>query len=97
MRFRKKESSDQTICKPQRPGSDFFPGSPLVVLEGRKKAVLYDCKKILCYAPDELILACGKERVRVVGKDLYCASFTCGTLSVRGAIDSVAFVEREKI
>lgn len=90
MRIRKKRSNDK------RPAGDFFPATPLVVLEGQSKVVLYDCKKILCYAPMKILLAAGKERVRVDGKDLYCASFSCGTLTVRGRIDSVAFVDGEE-
>ena len=68
------------------------PSSPLVVLHGRRQVVLYDCKKILRYEHDEILLLCGKERLLLRGKNLFCASFSSGAVTVEGGLLSLSFL-----
>ena len=68
-----------------------LPGLPLVVLHGRREAVLYDCKKILSYEREKLCLLCAKEIVTLSGRALCCRSFTAGTVQVEGELFSVSF------
>ena len=67
--------------------------APLVVLRGRQQVVLYDCKKILRYERNEILLLCGKARLLLTGQNLFCASFSSGAVTVEGRLSSLSFLE----
>ena len=68
--------------------------SDTAVLRGDREAVIYNCRRILCDSPTRICLALGRGRVRLCGHGLYCASFSAGTLTVRGRIASLHLCER---
>ena len=57
------------------------------VLCDRGRAVIYGCRRILCYAPERILLSVGGEgRISVEGRQLYCTSFGAGAVSVVGEV-----------
>lgn len=83
-----KSETNQSEKRPPKPTA-----SPLVVLHGRKTAVLYDCKRILRYERNEILLLCGRERLTITGQNLFCSSFSSGAVTVEGRIASLRFSE----
>ena len=65
----------------------------MIVLRGSSTATVYSCRKILLYTPTEIRLQMAKRTVSVCGEDLCCTSFSGGTVTVRGVIFSVCYLE----
>ena len=63
----------------------------VIVLRGQRSATVYGCQRILLYSPDRICLRTGKKKAVIVGKNLVCASFTGGAVTVVGVIFGVAF------
>ena len=87
MRFFGKRRTDRN----EREVVKRLPACPLVVLHGKREAELYDCKRILRYERERVLLLCGREEVLICGKGLVCATFSMGTVTVRGELLSVSF------
>lgn len=62
-----------------------------VILRGRRGVTVYGCRRILSYAPCEIKLSLGRVSVTVMGKELYCSSFSSGTVSVEGKVHGVIY------
>ena len=63
----------------------------VIVLRGQRSATVYGCQRILLYSPERICLRAGKKKAVIVGKNLVCASFTGGAVTVIGSIFGVAF------
>lgn len=70
--------------------------SSTVVLRGRTGATVYGCRRILCYTPQRIVFRVGKEALSVCGEDLYCTSFSSGTVSLEGSIRTISFEVEER-
>jgi len=62
-----------------------------VILRGRRGVTVYGCRRILSYSPCEIKLSLGRVSVVVTGKELYCSSFSAGTVSVEGKVYGVIY------
>jgi len=67
------------------------PSRDTVVLCGQRSVVIYSCQKILFYSPLEIRLQVAKRSISVMGERLYCSSFSGGTVTVEGRIQSVSY------
>ena len=67
--------------------------SALMVLRGDREATVYACRKILVYTPCEIRLLAAGRPVSVQGTDLFCTSFSGGTVTVRGRITGVCYCD----
>ena len=63
----------------------------VIVLRGQRSATVYGCQRILLYSPDRICLRTGKKKAVIVGKNLICASFTGGAVTVIGTVFGVSF------
>ena len=72
------------------------PLSPLIVLHGKREALLYDCRKILRYERQEILLLCGKQQVLLQGKNLYFVAFSMRAATIRGELLSLSFPADDK-
>ena len=70
-------------------------GKETVVLHGVAGATVYGCQRIVTYSPSEICLQVGRRRLSVLGRGLYCASFTAGTVKVEGCVAGVNWSGRE--
>lgn len=68
----------------------------LLVVRGQEEATVHGCRKILLYSPDEICLQMRHRILCVQGADLCCVSFSGGTVSLEGRIDSVRYIHAEK-
>ena len=66
-----------------------------VVLHGVSGATVYGCRRIVCYSPKEIRLQLQQRTVSVCGNGLFCASFTGGTVQVKGRLSGVSFGEEK--
>ena len=74
-----------------RYGEESLPARDTVVLCGQRSVIVYNCQKILFYSPCEIRLLVAKRALSVVGERLYCSSFTGGTVTVEGKIQTVTY------
>ncbi len=74
-----------------------FDHSPLcldsVVLRGDRCAVIYGCRRILCYENARICLLIAHRSVCVFGRELICTAFSAGSVTVEGKIDGVRYCE----
>ena len=62
-----------------------------VSVMGGRRACVYGCRRILFYSPTEIRLLMAKEELSVLGRGLYCSSFSSGTVTVEGEIGGVLY------
>lgn len=62
-----------------------------VLVRGDRLVTVYGCKKILRYAPEEVLFSLGGRRVLIYGSGLVCISFTAGSVTVEGTLAGVCF------
>ena len=79
-----------------RYGEESIPARDTVVLCGERRVIVYSCQKILFYSPCEIRLLVAKRALSVLGERLYCSSFSGGTVTVEGRIDTVRYVPSER-
>ena len=65
----------------------------LTVMRGDREVVVYGCKKILLYTPQEIRLAIKKQCLCVCGADLFCTSISGGAVTVEGRIAAIRYLE----
>ena len=73
-----------------------FGNRETVVLHGVSGATVYGCRRIVCYSPREIRLQLQGRTVSVCGSGLFCASFTGGTVQVKGCVSGVVFGESKR-
>ena len=71
-------------------------GADLVVMRGNRWVTVYSCRRILCYSPCEICLQTANRIVSVSGRELYCTSFSGGTVNVSGIILCVSYPSEGK-
>jgi hypothetical protein len=63
----------------------------MLVLRGQHSLTVYGCRRILFYSPCKICLCVGKKTLCVLGCDLYCASFSSGSVTIEGRIEAVSY------
>ena len=67
-----------------------------VLLSGQGELCVQGRARILSYKEDEIVLLIEKKRMRVVGKQLFCASFERENVRIIGTVMGVIFETEEK-
>ena len=62
-----------------------------VTMDGQCRVTVYGCLRILVYSPTEIRLMLAKEELSVLGRELYCSSFSAGAVTVEGLIGGVLY------
>lgn len=70
--------------------SDFK--SPAIELYGNKRIIVLDCKCVIDYSKDTIVLDLGDVNLRIRGVNLVANSFTFGQTDINGDIMSLEFV-----
>lgn len=70
-----------------------LPGGFGLTLSGQRELTVRGCHRILQYGEEEIVLAVGKTALHVVGRNLLCAAFGHGGITVKGNIASLCFGE----
>lgn len=63
----------------------------LIEIRGRSRVTVFECRKILSYGTEEIVLCVADGTVAVYGEALLCVSYNAGCVSVEGRIDGVSF------
>ena len=74
---------------------EILPGGFSLVLSGTRELTVNGCGRILEYGKEQITLRVGKKILRVAGRDLLCAAFGGGNMTVTGEIAALTF-EKEK-
>ena len=70
---------------------EMLPGGFSLVLSGTRELTVNGCGRILEYTDARISLRVGKKILRVAGKDLLCAAFGGGSVTVTGEIAALVF------
>ncbi len=62
-----------------------------IELFGNKRMIVLDCKCVVDFSADCIVLNLGKLNVKIMGEDLVISSFAYGQTDVSGEIVSVEF------
>ena len=73
--------------------SEALPGGFGVEISGQRMMTVRGCRRILHYADEEIRLLLGRTVLHVFGKELLCASFGNGGVTVKGWIEAIRFGE----
>ena len=65
----------------------------MIVVRGDREVTVYACRRILIYTPCEIRLQAAGRSVSIQGEDLFCTSFSGGTVTVRGRIGGVFYCD----
>ncbi len=69
--------------------------SEMIVLHGTGQISVRGCKGVLEYEPQKVRLSLKAKDLVLTGEDFVCVSFASGTVSLRGKIGELRFVEKE--
>lgn len=69
--------------------------SEMIVLHGSGQISVRGCFGVLRYAPDEVKLSMKTRDLILTGDRLVCVSFSNRTVTLKGRIDELRFVEKE--
>ncbi len=89
----RKRNGPRAVSKPSL--SELLPSGEIAVLYGTRRMTVRGCRKILAYAPTEILLQLKRQRLRVRGEGLACSSFSGGCTTLQGRIRSVSYEEGE--
>lgn len=67
-------------------------GAAAIELYSDKRVIIMDCKSIIDYSQDCIVLDIGDKNLRITGKNLVADSFAFGQTDIKGTIDSLEFV-----
>ncbi len=73
-----------------------LPGGFSLLLSGQEEFSARGRVRILSYKEDEILLLIEKKRVRVMGKQLFCASFEKENIRIIGTVTGVIFETEAK-
>lgn len=75
--------------------ADALTGDFRIEIRGRNTLFMQGCRRIIKYAPDEMIMAAKGFEVSIKGRRLICTTYHDGTVTVDGFINGVDFVNGE--
>ncbi len=68
-------------------------GGEMLEMRSRGEVMIHDCRKILLYTPEKIVLRRRTETLSVCGSGLYCLSYFGQTVIVRGKIEALMFAK----
>ncbi len=71
--------------------------SEMIVLHGSGQISVRGCLGVLQYSPEEVKLSMKTKDLILTGERLVCVSFSNRTVTLKGRIDGLCFVEKELI
>ncbi len=66
--------------------------TPAIELYADKRIVVFDCKSIIDYSENMIVLDLGEINLRITGTNLQADSFTFGQTDITGKIRSLEFM-----
>lgn len=66
--------------------------SPAIELYGNKRVIILDCKCVIDYSCENIVLNLGEINLKISGRNLVTNSFTFGQTDINGEILSLEFV-----
>lgn len=63
-----------------------------IELYGNRRIIVLDCKCVVDYSQDYIVLNLGELNLKITGKNLVADSFVFGQTDINGEIESVEFV-----
>lgn len=66
--------------------------NPLIELYGSKRVLVFDCKSVIDYSEECMVLDLGSKRVRITGRNLVADSFVFGQTDITGEISQIEFI-----
>lgn len=66
-------------------------GSSLIELYSNNRAVVFDCRCVIDYSDEEIVLDLGSVRLKITGKKLTVDSFVFGQTDIKGQICRLEF------
>ena len=64
-----------------------------IELYGNKRVIIFDCKSVVDYSNDFIVLDLGGQVLRICGANLVADSFVFGQTDITGEIISLEFVQ----
>ena len=66
--------------------------TPTIELFGNKRVMVFDCKSVIDYSDEIIVLDLGTSRLKITGKNLVADSFVFGQTDITGTIYGVEFI-----
>lgn len=63
----------------------------VIELYGDKRVLVFDCKSVIDYSDEFIVLDLGAQRVRITGSNLTADSFVFGQTDITGKISTLEF------
>ncbi len=63
-----------------------------IELYGNRRIIVLDCKCVLDYSKEHIVLDLGKLNLKITGKNLVTSSFVYGQTDINGEISGLEFV-----
>ncbi len=63
-----------------------------IELYGDKRVLVFDCKSVIDYSDEFIVLDLGAQRIRISGRNLTADSFVFGQTDITGEISSLEFI-----
>lgn len=76
--------------------SDALTGDFRLEIRGRNTLIMYGCRRILKYTPEEIVISAKGFAVSIGGQRLICSTFHNGVISIEGYISSTRFISEDK-
>lgn len=66
--------------------------SPVMELYGNKRLIIFDCKSVIDYSPQSIVMDLGECKLKVEGTELVVDSFVFDKTDVKGNINAIEFI-----
>lgn len=63
-----------------------------IELYGDKRAIIFDCKSVIDYSEEIIVLDLGAQRLKITGENLTADSFVFGQTDITGKLCSLEFI-----
>lgn len=91
------QKAKQGAVRATREMRSVFPYSESVTVWGQERVTAQGCKRILTYTATCIRLRLRQTVLAVRGSGLCCVSFSCGTATLCGRIQSVCFEDAQEV
>lgn len=91
------QKAKQSALKAAREARSVLPYSETVTVWGQERVTAQGCKRILTYTAACIRLRLRHTILAVHGSALCCVSFSCGTATLCGRIQSVCFEDVQEV
>ena len=83
----------ERICKSLDLQPDILERDNLIEIRGRNKITVRGKCRILSYSPDSVRLKTQDGELNIIGKRLFCSSYSRGSIEIDGLISDLSFKE----